>query len=299
MPVETIIGQQSEEEILTDSGFYWRDDGRIKVLVCKPLESAGFVNGFSTRLGGVSDFPKDALNLAGFDEDSSENIHENRRRFLSAFDAEFDLATAWQMHGAEVKVVRSDQNVANSEERFDALVSARVNTLVGVKTADCVPILIGDPKTKSFAAVHSGWKGTAASIVTKTVDKLRSEYGADPANMIAAIGPCASGENYEVGPNVIEAFDATFSVPEKYFTSTRPGHALVDLKLANKDLLVSAGVPAGSIFIAPFCTIGRVDLFFSYRVEKQAHGKTGRLLSVIGCGDPCNPTHDEVVTSKV
>ena len=103
------------------------------------------------------------------------------------------------MHGVAVKVVRTDGDIANSEERFDALVSDRANTLVGVKTADCVPILIGDPNTGSFAAIHSGWKGTAGKIVVRTVEKLQTEYGVSPGDMICAIGPCASGENYEVG----------------------------------------------------------------------------------------------------
>ena len=254
----------------------------MKVLVCETLEKAGFVNGFSTRLGGISDFPKDSLNLAGFDEDSAENIYENRKRFLNVFDGEFNLATAWQVHGDGVKVVRTDEDIKNSEVRFDALVSDREKTLVGVKTADCVPILVGDPATGSFAAVHSGWKGTAAKIIKNAVEKMRSEYTADPKNMIAAIGPCASGENYEVGEEVIAKFGESFPDHERYFRETRPGHALVDLRLANRNLLTSIGVPANQIYTAPFCTIERTELFFSYRVEKRKFGKTGRLLSVIG-----------------
>ena len=284
MPVETIISEpsESEKQILTDAGFYWREKESVKVLVCKPIEDAGFLNGFSTRNGGVSDFPEASLNLAGFDEDSADNIYKNRRRFLAMFDGKFELATAWQVHGASVKTVSTDEDVANSEERFDALVSDRTGTLVGVKTADCVPILIGDPKTGSFAAVHSGWKGTAGKIVTRAVENLQKEYGADPVNMIAAIGPCASGKNYEVGQEVIDAFAPAFQAHERYFTPTRPGHSLVDLKLANRDLLISAGVNAANIYVAPFCTMERTDLFFSYRREKKLYGKTGRLLSVIG-----------------
>ena len=286
MPVETIISEESESEqqILTDAGFYWREKEAVKVLICNPLEDAGFVNGFSTRSGGVSDFPEASLNLAGFDEDPAENIYENRRRFLAVFNGEFDLATAWQVHGVDVKTVRTDEDRDNSEERFDALVSDREHILVGVKTADCVPILIGDPKTGSFAAVHSGWKGTVGKIVTRAVEKLQKGYGADPVNMIAAIGPCASGKNYEIGPDVIDAFSAESQDHEKYFTPTRLGHSLVDLRLANHDLLFGAGVDPAKIFIAPFCTMERTDLFFSYRREKKQHGKTGRLLSVIGRG---------------
>lgn len=279
MPVETII---SEDETLAESGFYWRERDGVRVLVCKPLENAGFVNGFSTRLGGVSDFPKDSLNLAGFDEDSVENIYENRRRFLSIFDGEFALATAWQVHGDGVKVVRTEQDIKNSEERFDALVSARESTFVGVKTADCVPVLIGDPISGSFAAIHAGWKGTAAAIVVRAIEKMKDEFGAEPKNMITAIGPCASGKNYEVGEEVIARFKESFPDPEKYFTATRPRHALVDLKLANTDRLFSAGLESSNIFTSTYCTIERTDLFFSYRVEKKLYGKTGRLMSVIG-----------------
>jgi YfiH family protein len=251
-------------------------------LICRPLEDAGFVNGFSTRLGGVSDFPKDSLNLAGFDEDSSENIYENRRRFLSIFNGEFELATAWQVHGDGVKIVRTSEDLQNSEERFDALVSAREGTLVGVKTADCVPILIGDPVTGSFSAIHAGWKGTAAHIVSNAVEKMRTQFGADPRSMIAAVGPCASGENYEVGTEVIERFSSSFPDHRKYFRETRPGHALVDLRLANRELMTAAGIRQENIHTAPFCTIARTDIFFSFRAEKRKFGRTGRLMSVIG-----------------
>lgn len=291
MPVETIISEQpaasdqrsaDNERTLTESGFYWRERDGIKVLVCKPLEDAGFVNGFSTRVGGVSDFPKDSLNLAGFDEDSAENIYENRRRFLNVFDGQFALATAWQVHSDGVKIVRTDEDIRNSEERFDALVSDRKGTLVGVKTADCVPILLADPATGSFGAVHAGWKGTAAGIVTRAIEKLASEFGAKAENLVAAIGPSASCDNYEVGSDVIERFRASFANHEKYFSATSPGHALVDLKSANRDLLISAGVDPANISVTSLCTMVRTDLFFSYRVEKKEFGKTGRLLSVIG-----------------
>lgn len=246
------------------------------------MELAGFVNAFSTRLGGVSDFPEQSLNLAGFDEDSAENIHENRRRFLNIFGGKYKLGTAWQVHGDSVKVVRDDQDISNSDDKFDALVSNLTQTLVGVKTADCVPILIGDTHTKTFTAVHAGWRGTVQSIVVRAIETMQKEYGSEPRDMIAAIGPGASGANYEVGQDVIDVFQKAFSTCGKYFSPTREGHALIDLPLANKDQLLSCGVPLDNIYTAPFCTIERTDLFFSYRVEKRLHGKTGRLMSVIG-----------------
>ncbi len=252
------------------------------MLVSRALEDAGFVNGFSTRLGGVSPFPDGDLNLAGFNEDSAKNIYENRRRFLSVFDADLQLALVWQVHGDAIKIIRAPQDIGDSDERADAVVSDVAGVLAGVKTADCVPILLGDPKTGAFAAVHAGWRGTAQSIVDKVVKKLVSTYGVNPKNLIAAIGPAAGCENYEIGQDVIDTFAKNFSDSDKYFTATLDGHALVDLHLANRDQLLDSGVPSENIFTAPFCTIAAPDLFFSYRLEKQKFGKTGRLMSVIG-----------------
>lgn len=291
MPMDSIIKQQSavsgqqsaaERQILTETGFFWRERGGVKVLVCAALDEIGFVNGFSTRLGGVSPFPSGDLNLAGFDEDTAENIHENRKRFLAVFGGEWRLATAWQDHGDTIKMIETIPDIDNSEDRADALMSGLEGVLAGVKTADCVPVLIGYPKTGAYAAVHAGWRGTVQSIVKKAVSKLKETYNSDPKDLIAAIGPAATGKSYEVGSEVIAAFADKFTASEKYFSSTREGHALVDLHAANRDQLIAAGLSPGNIFTAPFCTMERADLFFSYRLEKQKYGRTGRLLSVIG-----------------
>lgn len=271
-----------EKAIVTESGFEWRERGGVRILVCSALERLGFANGFSTRMGGVSPFPDGDLNLAGFDEDAEENILENRRRFLRAFDREFTLATIWQVHGNMVKQAVTLEDAEQTEDRADAIVSDLPGILAGVKTADCVPILIADPQSMAFAAVHAGWRGTAASIAVRAINMMKNAFGANPHNLVCAIGPAAGGENYEVGHDVIEAFAANFLESEKYFRPTRPGHALVDLPRANKDQLIGAGLSSQNIFTAPFCTIRRTDLFFSYRVEKRLHGRVGRLLAVIG-----------------
>lgn len=252
------------------------------MLICSALEAAGFANAFSTRSGGVSPFPDADLNLAGFDEDTLENITENRRRFLNLFEREYALATAFQVHGDYVKTASTRESALQTNEKADAIISNLPGILTGVKTADCVPILIADPETRWFAAVHAGWRGTASAIAVKTIGKLADECGVKPGNLICAIGPAAGGENYEVGQDVIEAFASGFADSERYFSPTRPGHALVDLKRANLDQLAACGVAAENIFTAPFCTMARNDLFFSYRVEKRRHGRVGRLLSVIG-----------------
>lgn len=271
----------SEDKTLSDSGFYWREKDGVRVLVARELEEAGFVNGFSTRLGGVSPFPENALNLAGYDDDSAVNIAENRRRFLAAVGADHVLASCWQVHSDLIRVVKDAADAADGDFKMDAVVSDADGVLAGVKTADCVPILIGDPKTGSFAAVHAGWRGTVQSIVIKAVEKMVSEYGADPADLIAAIGPAAGCGNYEIGQEVMDSFAAKFSYASDLFTPTREGHALIDLHRANAEQLKSIGVKTENISIAPYCTMERTDLFFSYRVESQK-GKTGRMMAVIG-----------------
>ena len=281
-PESRVESPESEEQILAENGFYWREKDGVKVLVCRALEEAGFVNGFSTRIGGVSDFPKNALNLAGYDEDSAENIEENRRRFLSIFDGDFTLASNWQTHSADVRVVKDLADAKDGNYKMDALVSDAENVLVGVKTADCVPVLLGDVKTRAFAAVHAGWRGTVQSIVLKAVEKMRENYGTSPKDLIAALGPAATCKNYEVGRDVIDAFRENFPESAHIFTPTRENHALIDLHRANLEQLLSIGVFPENIYVAPLCTMQRTDLFFSYRIEKKIYGKTGRLLSVIG-----------------
>lgn len=281
MPMDRIISD--DDTSLADAGFYWREGDGVKVLVSRSLEDAGFASGFSTRLGGVSPFPDGDLNLAGFNEDTRENIYENRRRFLAAFPGEYKLAIAWQVHGNEIRLVEDAADAIDADQHADAVVCNIAGVLAGVKTADCVPVLIGEPASKAFAAIHAGWRGTSKLITAKAIARMTTAFGADPATMIAAIGPAALRSNYEIGQDVIDAF-AGFDDSEKYFTPTRDGHALVDLHAANRDQLVAAGIAAPNISIAPYDTMERTDLFFSYRREKARYGKTGRLLSVIGLG---------------
>src|SRR5437763_6695365 len=112
-----------DERTLADSGFFWREKDGVKVLVSRALEDAGFANGFSTRGGGVSPFPENSLNLSGFDDDTAENIHENRRRFLSVFGGRYELAVAWQTHGTNTRVVRGRGEICDSDTPADAVMS--------------------------------------------------------------------------------------------------------------------------------------------------------------------------------
>jgi YfiH family protein len=192
------------------------------------------------------------------------------------------------MHGTDVRIVHNRQEAQAKPGELgddiycDALVSNTPKILLTIKTADCVPVLIGDAKTGAFAAVHAGWRGTSASIVMKAIAQLKKEYGTDAADLRVAIGPAACDCCYEVGSEVIERFKELWPQSDHLFTPTRAGHARIDLQTANRDQLIAAGVSPERIHVAPLCTMDRNDLFFSYRREKKLHGRVGRLMSVIG-----------------
>lgn len=283
MPMEMITEATPSQY----ADFYWREVAGVRALVCTPLEQDGFTNGFSTRLGGISPFPENSLNLAGFNEDAAENILENRRRFLKLFSGQWTLTGCWQVHGSDVRLVKDEPQaqpvpgVVGDDIYCDALVSDAPRVLLAVKTADCVPILIADPRTGAFAAVHAGWRGTVASIVVHALQRLANEYGTRAEDVQAAIGPAAAACCYEVGEDVINAFSERFD-SQVIFTPTREGHARIDLFRANRDQLLSAGVLAERIHTSGLCTMCRTDLFFSYRREKRVQGRVGRSMSVIG-----------------
>ena len=285
IPMETITTETDATEI-AQAGFRWLEGvGGVRAIACEPLEREGFANAFSTRAGGVSPFPERSLNLAGFDQDTAENILENRRRFISALGGEWTLAACWQVHGREVFVLRDPHDPRPEDERCDALATNLKGVLLGVKTADCVPVVLGDAKSGACAAVHAGWRGTLAEIVRRALDTLRTEFGTNPRDVRAAVGPAALGCCYEVGADVTEPFRAKFEDADSLFKPTRAGHALVDLHEANRRQLVEAGVAPERVHLLPLCTMCRPDLFFSYRQDRKLHDRTGRLMSVIGMRD--------------
>lgn len=274
---------------------------KISFLVCDELERAGFLHAFSTRHGGVSPMPKEALHLSP-KKDSKENYEENLRRFLLAIRADgWRLATTNQTHSDKRIVVTSpfrersapaphggrvrvnmDASLTPAlslKGEGDALITGEAHTLIGVKTADCLPILIADPKSKVTAVVHAGWRGTLQRIAEKTVGDLKEKFGVKPKDLVAALGPSACGECYEVGPEVVDAFKGEFKVAEAFFHD-RKGKTHLDVSAANRHQLAVAGLDPHHIYSDAHCTMHQNDLFFSHRREGHLHA--GRLLSVIG-----------------
>src|SRR6266704_2006166 len=257
------------------------------------------VHGFSTRAGGVSDLEgKKVLNLGFAEWDTRELVVENRRLFQSALNANvLTLITLRQFHSDVVQVFDS---VPAESCRGDASATIRPGLLLGVQTADCLPILLVDPKKRAVAAVHAGWRGTLQRIVTKAIGKMQMQFGSRPDGLLAAIGPSIGGCCYEVGtevstaflsqcPNAADWFDELRTGDEpnslQWLNMAPPGHqpppknVFLNLRKANRALLLDAGLRAQNIFVVDLCTACHRDLLFSYRKEGAM---SGRLMSVVG-----------------
>jgi YfiH family protein len=265
-------------------------------------------HGFSSRWGGVSQaYGGGTLNLAVTKEDSRTAVERNRELLLASLDApggggSWHLVTLRQIHSSIVW--QAEGNGSDGGSRVgDGLVTERPGVLLGIKTADCLPVLLADVGRRAVGAFHAGWRGTAARIVEKGVGEMRRRFGTDPRDIRAAIGPGIHACCYEVGEEVRDVFqsqfpywDALFTEPasddeirRKYpllFLNMRaPGHGEppsklhLDLVEANRRQLLAAGVLEKHINVFSLCTACRTDLLFSHRAEQ---GKTGRMLAVIG-----------------
>lgn len=262
------------------------------------------IHGFSTRTGGSSRaYGKPALNLGFTKDDARTAVERNRAAFLRALATGATprtLITLRQIHSDIIHFVTSPPA---SQLAGDGLITSTPGLLLAIQTADCLPVILVDPKRRAVGVFHAGWRGTVKRIVEKGVGEMHRHFGTRPRDLKAAIGPGIHGCCYEVGAEVREKFESQFAyaanlfriveesdpVREKYpmlfLTARAPGHSelpkkiFLDLVEANRQQLLSVGVPAKSIEASPLCTNCRTDILFSYRAEK---GKTGRMLAAVG-----------------
>jgi polyphenol oxidase len=264
------------------------------------------IHGFSTRRGGFSRvYGGDALNLGFTQHDSRNAVERNRTAFQRHLGA-MNGNTSWPL--VTLRQVHSDIIHCVSQPPHhilvgDGLITTAAGILLGVQTADCLPVILVDTQNRAIGVFHAGWRGTVKRIAEKGVGEMRRCFRSDPRNLKAAIGPGIRGCCYAVGPEVREEFISQFSyaaelfrevkesdpVREKYpllFLSARaPGHTdmptkiFLDLVEGNRRQLVVAGVRARNISASPICTACHTDLLFSHRAER---GITGRMLAVAG-----------------
>jgi len=296
----------------------------LEWLECVPLARQPWIqHAFSTRSGGASRGPAAGLNLGFIETDSRARVKKNRQQFFHELGTgRFSLAELRQIHSATVyQVVRSARGkldyrpagysssraARNGIPQGDALLTQEPGITLSVRAADCMPVLLADPRRRAVAAVHAGWRGALAGIVEITVGEMVRVFGSHPGDLVAAIGPSIRACCYQVGDEVVSAFSGRYPKGEDFFraaphdrveeeiarrypllllTKKPPGHGLdavptmhLDLVAVVADQLTRAGVKPSQIHVAEFCTACRTDIFFSHRKEGSG---TGRMMAVIG-----------------
>jgi hypothetical protein len=192
-----------------------------------------------------------------------------------------DLLLMRQVHGSTVAVVSPDRPRPWPRPEADAIVSNDPTAAIGVRVADCVPILLSDERGRVVAAVHTGWRGTAKRAAIAGVETLQTRYGVRPERLIAAIGPCIGACCYEVGETTLAAFREAGHHPgmlERWFEPRSGDKHHLDLVRANRDQLEGAGVMPASIYEAGLCTRTHADVLHSFRAAGE---RAGRMVGVI------------------
>ncbi len=230
-----------------------------------------------TRQGGVSPAPWDSLNVGGTVGDDVERVRENRARSFSALGRTLDsLFDVWQVHSADAVHADAPRPVHEDHHKADIILTDKPDVTLYMRFADCVPILLHDPKKNVVAIAHAGWLGTVRGASSAAVRAMREKYGSKPKDILAAIGPSIGVDHYEVGPDVISQVEQAFGPDAKRLVESRDGKTYLDLWAANRIQLEKSGVE--QIEIADICTACHLDDWFSHRAEK---GKTGRFGALI------------------
>lgn len=219
-------------------------------------ELTGVVHGISTRAGGVSQGRCESLNVSYSVGDAEDNVNENLRRVAEAVGSQReDLFSAYQVHGREVTRVDSD---AVARPKCDVLITNSASKTLMLRYADCTPVLIADTHRTAIGVVHAGWRGSAVGAAEAAVSAMVDAFGSNPRDLLAGIGPAIGPCCYEVGADVVAAFDGRKGL----FKEGR-----LDLWEANRLALVEAGVPAAQIEVAGICTRCESGRFFSHRAN--------------------------------
>jgi YfiH family protein len=283
----------------------------VQLLVVPAWERLEWLwHGFSTRKGGTSrcycaeDAPGE-LNLGFTAADTRESVTRNRQLLTEAVtgDGATPLVTIRQIHSSIVALAGGTDAVRELPCKGDGLMTDEPGLLLGIQTADCIPVLVADRKRRVVAAFHAGWRGTVKRIVESGIGRMRLELGSRPEDLIAAIGPGIGPCCYAVGEEVFSSFESQFAYapelfrrvsdadpvrtkyPMLFLTQRAPGHSPMgpglhlDLVEANRRQLLAAGLKPRSIKAIGGCTSCQRELFFSHRASS---GHAGRMMSVIG-----------------
>ncbi len=276
------MSENQDHRYGTDGEFFFARRGGIQYLECRAFEECGCItHAFCTRWGGTSEGRLADLNFGIHVGDSEEHLARNRQRLRSAFGLPGDNpVTVAQVHGDGIMVIDEtfQAEETGSPLAYDGVVTAGRGIAVGIKTADCVPLLLADPEQGVVGAIHAGWRGTTLGIAAKAVDVFIRSFSSVPEDIRVAIGPAIGRCCYEVDAPVFHGFNNTEFQKHAFTGGTGEGKWMFDLIAANRFQLQRVGISPKNIFAVDLCTSCRRDIFFSHRGEG---GDTGRQLSFI------------------
>jgi hypothetical protein len=256
--------------------------GKIRFLTPTIFDAAGVsVQGFTTRHEGLARPPYNSLNLGLNTRDLPARVEGNRSLLARAVGSEQEhLVTVSQVHGSDLLVIDTpNQDFSHFHHiECDGIVTNQRGVLIGIGVADCYPVLLLDPKKRVAAALHAGWKGSAAGICRKGVATLMEFFGSKPTDILAAIGPGIGPCCYEVDEPVRLAFTAGGNGWEPFTEQTGPERWRLNLAEANRLQLLQSGLQPDHVTLPSHCVSCTPELFFSYRRDS---GETGRQMGFI------------------
>lgn len=262
-------------------------NGELLYITFPKLQGCGVVrHTFSTRLGGVSVGKYSSMNLSFNNGDKRECVEQNYKILCDAVGiGTSHLVLSHQTHTNNVRVV-THEDIGRGYTRdcfndVDGLITNESGIALVTQYADCTPLLFCDPVKRVIATSHAGWRGTALMIGKCTVQKMTEEFGCNPEDIIVAIGPAIGKCCYEVDTPVYDAFKKIGLCDEAIFTKTDNEHYMLDIKEANRRILVGCGIKSENIDVADLCTCCNSDELHSHRATKGQRGNLAAIIELV------------------
>lgn len=275
---------KNQEKILEE-----KSRAGVEYLTYPLLEKTGIIkHGFSTRIGGVSEGVCSTMNLSFARGDKEEAVRENFRRMAKALDVKVeDFVFSKQTHTTNVRVVTEEDRGKGlikplDYDNVDGLITNIPGICLATFYADCVPLFFVDTVRKAIGLSHSGWRGTVGKIGKVTVEAMTKEYGTNPKDVIAAVGPSICQECYEVSEDVIVQFQNNFEEQywDKLFYRKEDGKYQLNLWKANELVFKEAGIKEENIAITNVCTCCNPEVLFSHRASNGKRGNLGAFMAI-------------------
>lgn len=274
--------RKNDNDILRQAG------GKTPYLTYPVFTELGIRNGVSTRMGGVSSGIWESMNLSFTRGDNESDVRENFRRIGEAMGISCEtMVFSQQTHTTNVRVVtEADRGMGLTRPLeytdVDGLVTNCPDVCLVTFYADCVPLFFVDSVKKVIGLSHSGWRGTVGKIGKVTVDLMRQQYGSNPEDIYAAIGPSICQDCYEVSEGVIDRFRENFKEEnwKDLFYKKENGKYQLNLWKANEFVFEEAGIVKEHIVVTNICTRCNSDKLFSHRVMGDKRGNFAAFLSL-------------------